>query len=62
MRYTPVFNPFDDINFTIMSPCRSMGAVEKSRHNLSAIHIRPLGEVAGIGLLLQSYTVTSDRN
>ena len=45
-----------------MSPCRSMGAVEKSRHNLSAIHIRPLGEVAGIGLLLQSYTVTSDRN
>jgi hypothetical protein len=39
-----------------------MGAVEKSRHNLSAIHIRPLGEVAGIGLFLRSYTGTSGRN
>ena len=54
-RHTPVFNPFDDINFTIMSPCRSMGAVEKSRHNLSAIHIRPLGKVAGIGLLSNKF-------
>ena len=32
-----------------------MGAVEKSRHNLSAIHIRPLGKVAGIRLLSNNF-------